>query len=311
MQCQSEYNYCNVNTSIFILYSFYIFKNFKDRVKVALDKIQEDETSGHRKKRTHKVHEQIKVVETKSVKELPKKLKPKPPPEAALSFDQILKLAAAKQHEPLKLDKKIDLGEKKGLPEDERPMTKKEKEDLMRRKEEERNRQLRKEGKLPPITATPSTKPSSTIKSKEKKELKEISKQALPAQAKPSAAKLIGQQEVVKKPLERPDPPRSIPGKSNVPRGPSPSISKVASQARPSSSAAAKYHPPRSQVQQSNLQRTPMKGKSLAPPNSRPFPPYKDIRPVDRSYKRKNLYFVLISFLLHLFSLLFYREIRK
>ena len=290
------------------MFFFYIFK-FKDRVKVALDKIQEDETSGHRKKRTHKVHEQIKVVETKSVKELPKKPKPKPPPEAALSFDQILKLAAAKQHEPLKLDKKVDLGEKKG-PEDERPMTKKEKEDLMRRKEEERNRQLRKEGKLPPITATPSTKPSS--KSKEKKELKETIKQTLPDQAKPSAAKFIGQKEAVKKPLERTDPPRSIPGKSNVPRGPSPSVSKVAPQARPSSSAAAKYPPPSSQVQQSNLQRPPMKGKSLAPPNSRPFPPYKDIRPVDRSYKRKNLYFVLISFPFNIFFFFsFYWEIRK
>lgn len=252
----------------------------------------------------------MKVVETKSVKELPKKPKPKPPPEAVLSFDQILKLAAAKQHEPIKLDKKVDPGEKKE-PEVERPMTKKEKEDLMRRKEEERNRQLRKEGKLPPITAIPSTKPPAAITKSKEKERKE--KSSLPAQSKPTTAKLIGHQEVVKKPLERPDLPRSIPGKSNVSHGPSPTASKVAPQARPTS--AVKNPPPKAQVPPSNLQRPPVKGKSLAPPNSRPFPPYKDIRPVDRSYKRKNYYFVfpfLISIALKSFYVFFFfREIGK
>ena len=289
-----------------------IFCLFKDRVKASLDKIQEDESTGHRKIRTHKARQDpVKVVDAKSEKELPKKPKPKVgkvlPPEAALSFDQILKLAAAKQHEPIKLDKKVDTGEKKG-PEVERPMTKKEKDDLIRRKEEERNRQLRKEGKLPPITAaTPSTN-QAAAKSKEKilpsVTSKDTGKSTLPSQAKAPTAKLVGQQEFVKKPIERPDLQRNIPAKSNPVRGPSPSASKTTAATRPGSSAT-RNPPPKTQSHPSHLERPPVKGKSLAPPNSRAFPPYKDIRPIERAYKSKeNIYFFNLSILLIFFFFL-------
>ena len=65
-------------------------------------------------------------------------------PEATLSFDQILQLAAKKQHEPVKLDKVSTQLEKKESS-SERLMTVKEREDLLRRKREEQDRISRKQ----------------------------------------------------------------------------------------------------------------------------------------------------------------------
>lgn len=264
-------------------------------MKSALDKIEEQETSGHRKRRTNKVSvTKLKDDDSSKVdksrvpdKNIPKKVRPKAlPPEASLSFDQILKLAAAKQHEPIKLDKKSEIPEKKG-PDSERLMTKKEKEDLIRKKEEERDRQLRKEGKLPPIASVNSV-PALAAKGKEKPIPKVI---AAKEPIIPKAASLLNGKtvkpspstSVINKPTVKPDPkdvafvrPNDVqrPGASKmVHNKPVPPQTK---------------NPPPRPLPQSQLPRNPQgKGKSLAPAGaSRPFPPYRDIRPVERPYKR-------------------------
>lgn len=77
-------------------------------------------------------------------------------PEATLSFDQILQLAAKKQHEPVKLDKVSTQLEKKESS-SERLMTVKEREDLLRRKREEQDRISRKQ-KLQAVAESSSNK---------------------------------------------------------------------------------------------------------------------------------------------------------
>ena len=268
-------------------------------MKSALDKIEEQESSTHRKKRTNKPiilkekdDDLLKVDKSRNNdRDLQKKVRPKGlPPEAALSFDQILKLAAAKQHEPIKLEKKLDLPEKKEL-ESNRLMTKKEKEDLMRRKEEERERQLRKEGKLPPIT--PDNAASAVpAKSKEKPATKFIaSKESVKTPSLMNGKTLNpvpNTSLMTTKPNVRADDQKSLAVKPN--NAQRPGVSKLV-QNKPGppqmKSQPSKTLPP------SQLSRVPQgKGKSLAKPPvgaSRPFPPYRDIRPVERAYKSIKL----------------------
>ncbi|KAI9555841.1 hypothetical protein GHT06_018358 [Daphnia sinensis] len=269
--------------------------NAKDRVKNALDKIEEQEGSTHRKKRTHKpivLNEKDNVVKVDNKsrnndRDVQKKVRPKGlPPEATLSFDQILKLAAAKQHEPIKTEKKLDLPEKKE-PESNRLMTKKEKEDLMRRKEEERERQLRKEGKLPPLVPA-SSAPSIPVKNKEKPATKTVpSKEPIkaPSLLNGKNLKLAPNMGLMNKPVAKINDQKGLPVKpDSVQR---PGASKVA-QNKPGP-PQMKNQPPKS-LPPPQLSRIPQgKGKSLAKPPigpSRPFPPYRDIRPVERAYKR-------------------------
>ncbi|EFX69414.1 hypothetical protein DAPPUDRAFT_300972 [Daphnia pulex] len=274
-------------------------RNAKDRVKNALDKIEEAEGTPHRKKRINKpIMSKEKVDELLKVdnktrnndRDVPKKVRPKGlPPEASLSFDQILKLAAAKQHEPINLEKKLDIPEKKE-PESNRLMTKKEKEDLMRRKEEERDRQLRKEGKLPPIRPTPdnSAVPALPAKSKEKPPTKVIpSKEPVktPSFMNGKILNSTPNTSSINKPVMRADNQKSTVAKPNI--GQRPGVSKVI-QNKPGP-PQIKGPPPKT-LPPPQLSRVPQgKGKTLAKPPagpSRPFPPYRDIRPVDRGYKR-------------------------
>ena len=265
----------------------------QDRVKTALDKIEEQETSGHRKRRSNKPivtklkdDDSLKVEKSRVPdKNLPKKVRPKGlPPEASLSFDQILKLAAAKQHEPIKLEKKLDVPEKKG-PESERLMTKKEKEDLMRRKEEERERQLRKEGKLPSI-APVNPPPVPPTKGKDKSigrvvPAKEPAITKSPNLISGKTTKVPTLPNEVAKPTVRPNQKDVAIRPNNVQR---PGVSKIAQNKL--GPPQMKNAPP-TPLPQSQLSRFPQgKGKSLAPTGaSRPFPPYRDIRPVERPYK--------------------------
>jgi len=144
--------------------------NAKDRVKEALHKIEEDESTVHRKRRKKNVvqfHEEPEKKGTSSKdQQQAKKNRPKgpPPPEATLSFDEILKLAAAKQHEPVKVEKKVEIVKKSSEPE--RLMTKKEKEEKEKELLRQKERQLRKEGKLPPLSAPAA--PVAPTKSKDK-----------------------------------------------------------------------------------------------------------------------------------------------
>lgn len=264
-------------------------------MKDALDKIEEQESSGHRKRRTTKngvveVENSVKPANKArpSEKDLPKKVRPKAlPPEASLSFEQILKLAATKQHEPVKLEKKVDIPDEKRGPESERLMTKKEKEDLLRRKQEERDRQLRKEGKLPPVV--PSSSVALQSKSKEKTPALKVIPSKEPVKAlqssngkvvkpnscpTPSASKTIVRSDEVKDPklsdIKRAEALKAIQNKPKPPPGKNQML------------------PPAKRLSNPQGSRMPEgKGKTLVPParTSRPFPPYRDIRPVDRSYK--------------------------
>jgi protein SPT2 len=67
----------------------------------------------------------------------------KPPPPPQMDFSELLKIAEKKQFEPIKIVHKVK-------EEDERPMTKKQRAEYMKEKEW----RLRKEGKLPPLTAS-------------------------------------------------------------------------------------------------------------------------------------------------------------
>ena len=211
--------------------------------------------------------------------------------EAALSFDQLLKIAAIKQNEPVKIEKKVEVAEKKG-PEAERLMTKKEKEDLLRRKEEERERQLRKEGKLPPIGAAKPPAPALPTTSKDK-----------PSQSKPSSVKTAPAKPNVKpvssggslKSSVRPDQRSTPPVKANNVNAPTvPKMSHESKMAAPpgknvpgkvaptkmQSPAMVQSSAPRPNKVQAN------KGKALAPSGGRPFPPYRETHPLDRPFKR-------------------------
>ena len=84
-----------------------------------------------------------------------------------------MKLAATKQHEPIKTEKKVE-AVVKSCTDNERLMTKKEREEYQRKKEEERERQLRKEGKLPPLNAAKSTVSAQPTTSKDKSQPKPV-----------------------------------------------------------------------------------------------------------------------------------------
>ena len=69
----------------------------------------------------------------------------RPPPPPPLNFSELLKIAEKKQFEPVKIAPQV-----KEEDEDERPMTKKQRVEYMKEKEW----RMRKEGKLPPLTAS-------------------------------------------------------------------------------------------------------------------------------------------------------------
>lgn len=136
-------------------------------MKNALHQIEDDESSGRRKQRKSESTSSTMLTSTSKTfsgvtsiaktfskddknedlreKKRLGKIHPKPRlPEATLSFDQILQLAAKKQHEPMKLDKvAIQLDKKECC--SERLMTVKEREDLLRRNREEQDRISRKQ----------------------------------------------------------------------------------------------------------------------------------------------------------------------
>lgn len=77
--------------------------------------------------------------------EKPAKVRRPPPPPPPMNFSELLKIAEKKQFEPVKIEPK-----QKEEDEDERPMTKKQRIEFMKEKEW----RMRKEGKLPPLTAS-------------------------------------------------------------------------------------------------------------------------------------------------------------
>lgn len=224
------------------------------------------------------------------VKELKKT--PSKPAEPTLSFDQILKLAAAKQHGPAKIEKKIESFEKKPT-EEERPMTKKEKEDLMRRKQEERERQLRRQAReaegISPI-AGKSTNTNAILPNKPKEppipkasSSKEFRKpNSLPSKPpeKLSVASSSSSAQKSSAMSGKLQPPQTRPvqqvGRSVVqPNSAKPGLSKG-----PAPSIAGKKPP-------IALAKPSLKEKSI--PNSRepsrPFPPYSREHPMERPFK--------------------------
>jgi len=250
-------------------------------VKDALHKIEEEELAAPvRKRRTTKPKAadvrvtMEKAAKVKTFKEPEKKKIVKSrakvlPPEAALSFDQILKLAAVKQHEPVKLD--VDV--KKTLDE-ERLMTKKEREDYLRRKEEERDRQLRKEGKLPPLSAKPPAPPTPSLQATTSKSSKEPKSQSNNSKGN------IKTDVNVK--------PAAAAAKNAV--GPSGRLDAVPDKGNGGRTGANRMDPVR--MKKSDPVPLPSraatdKGKALAPGGSRAFPPYREERPHDHHFKRR------------------------
>lgn len=134
--------------------------NTKDRVRMALLRKEEEEMMPHKRKRKtkeeqlketesgDKSHSQSDYGETKEcVEEKPeqpaKVRRPRAPP--PVDFCELLKIAEKKQFEPIKIAPKL-----KEEDEGERPMTKKQRIEYMKEKEW----RMRKEGKLPPLTAS-------------------------------------------------------------------------------------------------------------------------------------------------------------
>lgn len=127
---------------------------------MALLREEEEEMMPHKRKRktkeekvkeiesVDKGHSQSDYGETKDCEEEKpeKSLKPRRlPPPPLMGFSELLKLAEKKQFEPIKITPKV-----KEEDEDERPMTKKQRAEYMKEKEW----RMRKEGKLPPLTAS-------------------------------------------------------------------------------------------------------------------------------------------------------------
>ncbi|KAJ4452132.1 hypothetical protein ANN_03650 [Periplaneta americana] len=134
----------------------------KARVRMALLKEEEEEMMPHKRKRkTKEEKEKLKqsegadkgesqpdYEETREYEEeKPEKpAKPRrPPPPPPMDFHQLLKIAEKKQFEPIKYEPKP-----KDEDEDERPMTKKQRAEFLKEKEW----RMRKEGKLPPLSAS-------------------------------------------------------------------------------------------------------------------------------------------------------------
>jgi protein SPT2 len=126
---------------------------------MALLREEEEEMMPHKRKRKvkeekvkeiesiDKSHSQSDYRETKECEEeKPEKSvkSRRPPPFPTMDFSELLKIAEKKQFEPIKITPKVK--EEEG---DERPMTKKQRAEYMK----EQEWRMRKEGKLPPLTA--------------------------------------------------------------------------------------------------------------------------------------------------------------
>jgi hypothetical protein len=243
--------------------------------------------------------EPVKKATSSKDQQQAKKNRPKgpPPPEATLSFDEILKLAAAKQHEPVKVEKKVENVKKSAEPE--RLMTKKEKEEKEKELLRQKERQLRKEGKLPPLSAPAA--PVAPTKSKDKDKTaackppsgKEPVKAASSSNSKSIPKAASCQNGLAAKAAQRNPPMKaekdlnssskslvtkqpSLSSKSNQPPA-KPVASKSQSANRPSTPSG----PQRTSAAMGSKQMPPSKGKTLAPvgAGSRPFPPYRDMYP--------------------------------
>jgi protein SPT2 len=99
------------------------------------------ETGGADKGESQPDDEKTKEYEEEMAEKPVKSHRPPPPPQ--MDFHQLLKIAEKKQFEPIKIAPKV-------TDDDERPMTKKQRAEYMKEKEW----RLRKEGKLPPLTAS-------------------------------------------------------------------------------------------------------------------------------------------------------------
>lgn len=280
--------------------------NAKDRVKGALNKIEEEASAPVRKRRTHNpqnkskrlddnVVAEMKFVKPQTFKKVDKNSSGKSRPKAAasapaLSFEEILKLAAAKQHEPLNTEKKAE-PVLKSCTDRERLMTKKEREEYQQKREEERKRQLRKEGKLPPLNAAKPNAPAQPTTSKDKSQPKSINgkgvakpdikpavKSAVPNGPVRSSGSLdaAASRKAIGNNRPAPAPPSKMgPGTNRA--GPPPTKSRAVE------APASRPHPferPRGGI--------PNKGKALAPGGgSRPGHPYRPEGPNDHHFKRR------------------------
>jgi protein SPT2 len=130
------------------------------------------ETGGADKGESQPDYEKTKEYEEEMPEKRVKSHRPPPPPQ--MDFHELLKIAEKKQFEPVKVTPKV-------TDEDERPMTKKQRAEYMKEKEW----RLRKEGKLPPLTASKqvTVQPERKILSQSSEERSRIQKSSRPAAA--------------------------------------------------------------------------------------------------------------------------------
>lgn len=285
--------------------------NAKERVKDALHKIEAEESSGSvRKRRTTKAKHiddnlvaELKSNKPQTFKKVDKSSNNKSRPKAAasapaLSFEEIMKLAATKQHEPIKTEKKVE-AVVKSCTDNERLMTKKEREEYQRKKEEERERQLRKEGKLPPLNVAKSTVSAQPTTSKDKSQPKPVNgKGTAKADVKPDVKAAVksaisngpvrssgsldtaaAAAAVASRKVNGSSQPKTLPPSKTIPTANR--MEPATTKNRAAEAPASRPHPferPRG---------IPNKGKALAPGGSRPGHPYREDRPYDNPYKRR------------------------
>ena len=242
------------------------------------------------------------------------------PSEAGLSFDQILKLAAAKQHEPVKFEKKLpaEVAKERRGPESERLMTKKEKDEMEKERMRAKERQLRKEGKLPPppvpaaaVSAAPVPPARGGAKDKPngrapvEKQVRNIpasKSKTIPTKQQPppppvrgnvQPARPSGPQRAPVRQQGAPPAPRTAGAKSapSEPavkqRPPAAGPGRMPPAAAAAAAAAAGMQRKVPPSHQRPAEALANKGKTLAPAGGRPFPPpFREIRPAPQPMKR-------------------------
>ncbi|XP_025423984.1 protein SPT2 homolog [Sipha flava] len=126
----------------------------KDRVKAALLKEEEDQLLPHKRKRKPKELENMEdnqvdpEPQQKNLKSDTDKIKKRPMQPPPLNFQELLKIAEKKQHEPIIIEKPK---KEESLP----MMTKKEREKYLEEKRIETMRNARRQGKIAPSTENP------------------------------------------------------------------------------------------------------------------------------------------------------------
>ncbi|KAF5274332.1 hypothetical protein FQR65_LT17031 [Abscondita terminalis] len=173
----------------------------KDRVKAALEKEREEALLPHKRKRKH-VSEEVeseKQNENNDQEPVVVKAKPKVAPPPSMNFDDLLKLAAVKQHEPIMIEVKPK--------EEEGPLlTKKQKKELERE-------QLRKNQKILQQSTNNKIPPSNPVQAPQETKIRKVSDNNILPQ-RPSAknnSQGLKPKNTVPHPRLQPSPPPPLP----------------------------------------------------------------------------------------------------